>query len=82
MVLYLELIFGTNEGLVKYFKRNQNGRMAETLMACYQRFYIWSSVSRRRFEIFNLLFDSKVLYIEGLVHSKYIIRKNVKMAEG
>jgi len=40
---------------VKYLIKNQNGGMAATLMTCHRRFYIWSSVSGRWFEIFSLL---------------------------
>ena len=41
--------------LGKYLIINKNDQVAATLMACYQRFYIWTSVSGRWFEIFSLL---------------------------
>ena len=61
MEIAKELIFCTNlmykEGklLGKYLIRNQYGRVAATSMACYQRFWIWTSVSGRWFEIFSLM---------------------------
>jgi len=43
----------------KYLIRSQNGQVAATLMACYQRFCIWLSVSGKWFEIFSLLCSNR-----------------------